>query len=154
MSLNMHTNQIPVEFRKENTEGMTSCDVTSSKITYGAPIWQLFYLLMEEEDEDTFMNMVDVFRHTLKQYRQTKLAEYFEDRYLREGRVNQWAKWYRKKIYGCKWLLHNNMHVESWHNFLKTQCMGRLKNVRVDKLIRILMQAEVIFSFRRPPCAR
>ena len=140
-------NQMPERNSLEDRSGCLST-IKDAKIVYGAPIWQLFYLLMEEEDEETFNHMVEVFRATLRQYRQTKLAEYFEEYYLREDRVKQWAKWYRSRIFGCAWLLNSNMHVESWHNFLKTECMGRLKNVRVDKLIRILIQVEVIYFWK------
>lgn len=99
---------------------------------------------MEEEDEDNFYKLLEICRQTLKQYGQTKLLEYFEEFYFKETRIKQWAKWYRLKMYGCKWILHTNMHVESWHNILKTRIMGRLTNVRVDKLMRILLRAEVI----------
>ena len=122
--------------------------VETSKNTYGSAAFQLFYLLMEETDKETFDNMVVVLRSTLKSYGQTKLLEYLDNEYLTEDRVKQWSKWYRKNMYGCKWILDTNMHVESWHNFLKSVLMGRLKNVRIDKLLRILVQAEVVYRWK------
>ena len=87
--------------------------VETSKNTYGSAAFQLFYLLMEETDKETFNNMVEVLRATLKSYGQTKLLEYLDQEYLTEDRVKQWSKWYRKSMYGCKWILDTNMHVES-----------------------------------------
>ena len=81
--------------------------------TYGSPAWKLFTLLLEEENEEEFWNIVEVFRQTLRLYGQDKLLSYFERQYFVPDRVKQWAKWYRRNMYGCKWLLDNNMHVES-----------------------------------------
>ena len=50
---------------------------------------------MEEVDETTFYNMVEVLRDTLKSYKQPKLLKYFEDKYLTEDRIKQWCKWFR-----------------------------------------------------------
>ena len=65
-----------------------------------------------------------------------------------EDRIKQWATWYRTQMYGCDWLLNTNMHVESWHNFLKTHIMERRNNVRVDKLLQILIQAETYYFWK------
>ena len=40
--------------------------VEMSKVTYGSASFQLFYLLMEETDKETFDHMVEVLRCTLK----------------------------------------------------------------------------------------
>lgn len=122
--------------------------VEMSKETYGSAAFQLFYLLMEETDKETFDHMVEVLRSTLKSYGQSKLLDYLDREYLRQDRVKQWAKWYRISMYNCKWILDTNMHVESWHNFLKSVLMDRYKNVRVDKLLRILVQAEVVYRWK------
>jgi hypothetical protein len=51
-------------------------------------------------------------------------------------------------MYGIEWLLDNNMHIEAWHNILKSVIMGRLKNVRVDKLLRVLVEAEMMIFWK------
>ena len=122
--------------------------IETSKATYGTPIWQMFYLLMAEEDEQTFHSMVEVLRETLKSYGQSKMLKYLEEKYLTKDRIKQWCRWFRKTMFNCEWKLNTNMHVESWHNFLKSVIMGRLKNVRIDKLIRILVQAALVYSWK------
>ena len=57
--------------------------VERSEHSFGTPIWQMFYLLMEEEDKDTFDNMVEVLRNTLKAYAQHKLLKILDDKYLK-----------------------------------------------------------------------
>ena len=133
--------------KKKAGKGSRKC-IDETKHTYGTPVWEMFFLLMGEEDKETFYNMLGVLRKTLKLYDQKTLLKYFEERYFTPERIKQWAAWYRKELYGCKWLLNTNMHVESWHNYLKTHLMCRLKNVRVDKLLRVLVQAEVVYFWK------
>lgn len=141
--------QMPEQSPSETSESVPSLKcIDACKHTYGTPVWQMFFLLMREEDKETFFNMLGVLRKTLKLYRQDRLLQYFEERYFSEERIKQWAKWFRQGMYGCKWLLDTNMHVESWHNYLKTHLMCRLKNVRVDKLLRVLVQAEVVYFWK------
>ena len=136
----------------EQNEVEISTDLKStletSKFIYGTPIWELFYSLMKETDKETFFSMLSIFRKTCKAYNQQNLLQYFEKNYFPEHRIKQWATWFRKEMYGVQWLLNDNMHIESWHNYLKSVIMGRYKNVRVDKLLKILVQAETIIFWK------
>ena len=94
---------------EDNTD-ITSC-VAHSKFTYGTPIFQMFYSMMRETDKKTFYIQLEVFRKTCKAYNQLKLLEYFEDRYFRENRIIQWARWYRLQMYQVEWILDNNIFL-------------------------------------------
>lgn len=90
--------------------------------------------------------MLTTFRDNLKRYGQNKLLEYLETFYF--NRVKEWASWYRNEMYGCPWLANTNMHVESWHNLLKSRIMERRSNIRVDRLMSILREAELIYFWK------
>ena len=51
-------------------------------------------------------------------------------------------------MFDCEWILNNNMHVEAWHNILKTHIMERKNNVRIATLMKILRSAEVMFYWK------
>ena len=104
--------------------------------------------MMKEEDETRFYELLEVFRKTLKVYGQDKLLDYFEKNYFTPDKIPKWAKWFRLKMFNCEWKLNNNMHVESWHNILKTHVMGRMKNIRIDKLLLILVKCEVLYFWK------
>ena len=74
--------------------------------------------------------------------------EYLQRYYFADHRVIQWASWYRRNMYGCKWLLHTNMHVESFHNHLKTDILERKKNTRVDTLLKVLRALELHYFWK------
>ena len=125
------------------TEDSDKCiDITPE--SYGTPTWELFYIMMKEPDEGQFRQQLSLFRRGLKSHGQHKLLEYFEKSYFTEHRIRQWACWYRHKMYNCVWILDTNMHVESWHNFLKTDILHRKSNVRIDMLILALMKSEKV----------
>ena len=79
---------------------------------------------------------------------QNKLLDYFEQTYFATHRIKQWATWYRQSMYDCEWIADTNIHVESWHNYLKTHILQRKTNVRVDNLMRVLRQAENIYYWK------
>ena len=133
---------------KDKSSSEDGSAIATSANTYGAPIWKMFYFIMEEEDKDMFYSMIEVLRKTLKVYNQSNLSEYFENKYFKEDFIKQYSKWYRREMYGVKWILDHNMHVESWHNFLKSVIMIRLKNVRIEKLLRTLVQAETVYCWK------
>ena len=95
-----------------------------------------------------FMVYLRAFRDNLKRYNLDKLSEYFEDYYLKEERIKQWACWYRAQMFDCEWILDTNMHVEAWHDILKSHIMGRKKNIRIDKLLTILRSAETNYFWK------
>lgn len=95
-----------------------------------------------------FMVYLRAFRDNLKRYNLDKLSEYFEDYYLKEERIKQWACWYRAQMFDCEWILDTNMHVEAWHDILKSHIMGRKKNIRIDKLLKILRSAETNYFWK------
>ena len=132
---------------EEDNDHISAC-VSNCKFSYGTPIWQMFYSMMKETDKDTFYSQLDIFRKTCRAYNQSTLLDYFEKQYFTEDRIKQWARWYRFQMYDMEWLLDNNMHVEGWHNYLKSVLMKRLKNVRVDKLVRILIEAEMMIFWK------
>ena len=104
--------------------------------------------MLKEKDKDAFYRQLQLFRNNLASHGQHKLLQYFEDTYFPEHRIKQWATWYRQSMYDCEWLADTNMHVESWHNYLKTHILHRKSNVRVDKLMRALRQAENIYYWK------
>ena len=104
--------------------------------------------MMKEKDKTAFDRHLQLFRNNLRSHGQQKLLDYFEQTYFAEHRITQWASWYRQSMYNCEWLAHTNMHVESWHNLLKTHILQRKSNVRVDSLMRALRQAEHIFFWK------
>ena len=89
-----------------------------------------------------FMVYLRAFRDNLKRYKLQRLSQYFEENYFKPERIKQWACWYRLKMFNCEWILDTNMHVEAWHDVLKSHVMGKKKNIRIDKLLRILRSAE------------
>ena len=95
-----------------------------------------------------FMVYLRAFRDNLQRYNLDKLREYFEDYYLKEERIKQWACWYRAQMFDCEWILDTNMHVEAWHDILKSHIMGRKKNIRIDKLLKILRSAETNYFWK------
>ena len=119
--------------------------VTITKDSYGISAWQQFYCLLREEDEDKFGRDLESFRQNLRAHGQTKLLKYFERTYFKPERIKQWATWYRNAMYNCEWIANVNMHVESWHNILKTDILKRKVNVRVDTLLYALKQAESLY---------
>ena len=131
-----------------NDNTVMSQSIQESKKTYGTPARQLFTCMMKEEDETRFYELLEVFRKTLKVYGQDKLLDYFEKNYFTPDKIPKWAKWFRLKMFNCEWKLNNNMHVESWHNILKTHVMGRMKNIRIDKLLLILVKCEVLYFWK------
>ena len=130
------------------TATKTSQTIQETQKTYGTPARQLFTCIRTVETEEKCNELIQLFRSTMQLYGQSSLLKYFDDQYFQPDRVKQWAYWYRKKMYDCKWLLNTNMHLESWHNVLKTSIMGRLKNVRIDKLLHILVKAEVLYYWK------
>ena len=133
----------PTRDGEENTKGI---HITAR--TFGIPAWEFFYILVEETDEATFYTYLRAFRDNLKRYKLFKLLSYFEDHYFKPDRIKQWATWYRLHIYDCKWLLNTNMHVEAFHNILKTHIMERKHNTRVDKLMKILRKTECMYFWK------
>ena len=121
---------------------------TMSARTFGVPIWEFFYILLAETDKSKFYQYLRWFRDNLKRYKLLPLLQYFEKFYFTEDRIKQWASWYRVQMFGCAWKLNTNMHVESWHNILKTSIMERKKNVRCEKLLRILRAAETMYLWK------
>lgn len=53
-------------------QDVTAC-VSSCKFTYGTPIWQMFYAMMKETDENTFYSQLEVFRKTCRAYNQVTI---------------------------------------------------------------------------------
>ena len=104
--------------------------------------------MMHEKDKDAFYRQLELFRNNLRAHGQNKLLDYFEQTYFATHRIKQWATWYRQSMYDCEWLANTNMHVESWHNYLKTHILQRKTNVRVDNLMRALRQAENIYFWK------
>ena len=91
-------------------------------------------------------------RSVLISHGQHDLLAYFDEHYFPEERIKQWATWYRYDMYGCKWILNSNNHVESWHNILKTYILKRKVNVRVDNLIHHLIRAAKIYIWKWLRC--
>jgi len=116
--------------------------------TYALPIWEFFFILLEERDEAMFNTYLRAFRDNLKRYHLDKLSQYFEEHYFTNHRIKQWATWYRLQMFNCEWLANTNMHTESWHNLLKTHIMDREKNARVDKLMKIIRTAENMYFWK------
>lgn len=115
--------------------------VTRIVDTYGRTAWESFFLLMQECDKDIFEEKVQRFRLALRTHKQSSLLQYFDREYF--TRPQEWALWYREQLTGTKWLINTNMHVESWHNQLKTVILERKRNFRLDTLIIRLKQAEI-----------
>ena len=128
---------------KKKVEDQSKCIRVTGR-TFGVPVWEFFNILVEETDECVFKTLLRTFRENLRRYKLLNLLSYFEKKYFTPERIKQWATWYRLKMYECEWLLNNNMHVEAWHNVLKTRIMERKKNTRVDKLMRILRKTEIM----------
>ena len=128
---------------KKKVEDQSKCIRVTGR-TFGVPVWEFFNILVEETDECVFKTLLRTFRENLRRYKLVDLLSYFERKYFTPERIKQWATWYRLKMYECEWLLNNNMHVEAWHNLLKTCIMERKKNTRVDKLMRILRKTEIM----------
>ena len=124
-----------------------SCIKISTE-TYGTSTWELFYIMMKETDKTAFYRHLQLFRNNLTSHGQHKLLEYFDSFYFPDHRIVQWAMWYRFTMYNCKWLANTNMHVESWHNFLKTHILDRKNNVRVDSLMFALRKAESVYVWK------
>ena len=118
------------------------CIKICPKKTYGMSAWEFFQSLMKETSESEFRRLLSLFKSNLRQHNQNKLLEYLETYYFTESRLKQWTMWYRQNMYNVEWIANTNMFVESWHNTLKTHILGRKKNWRVDKLIRVLVRAE------------
>ena len=116
--------------------------------TFGVPVWEFFYILMAETNKDLFFTYLRCFRDNLKRYGLVSLLDYFERYYFAPDRIKQWASWYRASIFGCDWILDTNMHVESWHNILKTRIMERKQNTRIEKLMQVLRTAETMYFWK------
>ena len=123
-----------------------SSDVEAN--SFGLSFWEFFYILLKETNKDVFYTYLRSFRDNLKRYKMTSLLEYFEKFYLAPHRIKQWASWYRVQMFDCDWLLDTNMHVEAWHNVLKTHIMERKRNARIVTLMAILRQAEIMFFWK------
>ena len=139
---------MPKKSIDDKAESVISQSIQESKKTYGGPARGLFNCIMKTEDETHFYHLIEMFRSSLKQWGQGKLLDYFERQFFAPHRIPKWAAWFRKTMFNCKWLLNTNMHVESWHNILKTHVMGRLKNVRIDKFLLILVKCEVLYFWK------
>ena len=103
---------------------------------------------MEERDEKMFYTYLRAFRDNLKRYHLDTLLDYFDTFYFQPERIRQWASWYRLQMFKCEWLLDTNMHVEAWHNILKTHIMDRAVNTRIEKLMTILRTAETMYFWK------
>ena len=147
-TLYVHVMCVQMTTTTEDESSDVSQTIQESKKTYGTPARQLFTCIRRAETEEKCYELIELFRSTMKMYKQFSLLKYFEDNYFQPDRVKQWAYWYRLKMYNCTWKLNTNMHVESWHNILKTSLMGRLKNVRIDKLLHILVKSEVLYYWK------
>ena len=149
-----HIPHVMLQMGKTSADDDTvvSQSIQESKKTYGTPARQLFNCMMKEEDETRFYELLEVFRATMKLYDQESLLNYFEGQYFAPNRIPKWAYWFRLKMFNCEWKLNTNMHVESWHNILKTHVMGRIKNVRIDKLLLILVKCEVLYFWKWSRC--
>ena len=93
--------------------------------TFGLAVWEVFYILLAEKDKTMFMVYLRAFRDNLKRYKLQRLSQYFEETYFKPERIKQWACWYRLQMFNCEWILDTNMHVEAWHDVLKSHVMGK-----------------------------
>ena len=116
--------------------------------TYSTSTWEFFYILLKEKDESVLRRNIELFRSNLRSHGQHKLLDYFEKHYFTESRLKQWSTCYRDSIYNCSWLADTNMHVESWHNILKSHILKRKHNSRVDTLLAALQQAEILYFWK------
>jgi len=135
----------PSNTSTNDKEEEASTAVATTNRTYGLSTWEFFVILLEEKNERLFYTYLRAFRDNLKRHKLDTLSAYFEEHYFQSHRIKQWARWYRLQMFDCEWLLDTNMHTESWHNQLKTSIMERVKNHRVDELMKIIRKAETMY---------
>ena len=143
----MFIQKVSLPKRTTSDQKVASC-IDISVESYGTSTWELFYIMMKETDKNAFYRQLQMFRNKLASHEQHKLLDYFEQNYFPEHRILQWATWFRHGMYNCEWLADTNMHVESWHNYLKTHILDRKKNVRVDSLMYALRRAENMYHWK------
>lgn len=120
------------------------CQETSdgdTRIKFGLSMGNTLHTLTREET--AFVKVyLHTFRDNLRSYKLHGLSEYLEAKYFKEDCIKQWSCWYRVKIFNCEWILDTNMHVEAWHDVLKSHVMDKKRNIRIDKLLQILRSTE------------
>lgn len=100
---------------------------------YQSEIYQTLMVLLNETDRTEFEKTIHDFflrySNVAKEF-----ANYFEKNYAR--RAEKWAMCYQNFEYSGT---NTNMHMESFHNNLKTYYMGRKPNKRINNLINLLL---------------
>ena len=99
-------------------------------------LYRALVVLLEEKDPLRFETLMNGFLSMWNE-QSSNFGEYFQLNY--KDRVKQWAMCYRNFEHANT---DTSMYVESFHNVLKTYCMERKPNKRVEDLINVLLTYE------------